>query len=458
MITLLGWMLLALTAVGSLMNPRLAVYCLVWYDNLRPNDDPMMDILFWTSIPFSKIYTAVLLFYLLFQYRRFRMTSDTFHWTIALFFFAVVNSALFAPCFGPAIGRVDDYFKLLLQYYFICAFLREEKHLRSLLWANGSVAMSIALYYCYTKFIKGGRPWEGATGDRNEMAMYMVMVMPMFMIMGLTSTKRFVKLVCFGSLGPLALTILFCGSRGGLLGMGAVMGYMLYRMHHKRWLVVMGVFIALVGLANVPPEIAARFTSIGTASKKDASAIGRINAWGCAKGILRDRPLSGMGVGNFLVDFRRYAPDPEDVHVAHSSFFQLMGDMGYPGLILWIYMVLSLWLVASWLEMRVVRLERGRWTDTRYYLAVVKGGWVGYVLCGSFLSQEDMDLFYHLLAITSRLGFFIGAREVQVRIERREAANAARQAALQAQNPSPEAWPQAQPGMPGAWPQGYQGY
>ena len=196
---------------------------------------------------------------------------------------------------------------------------------------------------------------------------------------------------------------------------------MLYRLHHKRWIIVVGIAVALVGVANMPSEIVQRFSTIGTASKKDASAIGRLNAWGAAKNMARDRPLTGVGPGNFLVWFRRYAPDPNDIHVAHSSFYQLLGEQGYPGVAIWIWLVAMSWLVASWVEVRVARLEKGKWTNTRYYLVMVKSSWVGYVLCGAFLSQEDMDFFYHLLAIVSRYAVFTKRREDELRDAQKKA-------------------------------------
>ena len=198
-----------------------------------------------------------------------------------------------------------------------------------------------------------------------------------------------------------------------MLGLGAVGGYQLYRLHHKRWLVVVGVFGALVGLANLPTEITARFMTIGMAAQQDASAIGRLNAWSAARHMVRDRPFWGVGSGNFLVWFHRYAPDPDDVHVAHSSFYQLLGEQGLPGLGVWLYLVIMCWLVASWCEMRLERIHKKQWTEARYMLVAVKASWIGYVLCGAFLSQEDMDFFYHLLAITSRYTVFVGDYEKQ---------------------------------------------
>lgn len=415
--TLLGYAILLLSlAVVFLRNPRWAVYGMVMCDNIRPGDEHIEFGM--ESVRFSITYYAVALGFLLVFYKRYRMTSDRFHWAIFFLFLSVVNSALHAPCFGPAFVQIDNYYKMLLQYYLICAFIRDEKQIRELFWAIGLSMFVVSLAFFYNKFYLGRANWEGATGDRNEMAMAGVMAFPMMFMLGLTAKDRAVKLFAWGTLPFLALMILFSLSRGGMLGLGAVGGYLLYRLHHKRWLIVVGVITAIVGLLNMPSEVAARFMTIGSASRRDASAIGRLNAWSAARAMARARPLWGVGTGNFLVYFRRYAPDPDDVHVAHSSLYQLMGEQGFVGVFMWGYIVLMTWLVATWCEWRIVRLDRGKWSHTRYYLVMIKGSWVGYVLCGAFLSQEDMDFFYHIVAITSRFTVFIADREAIVRAER----------------------------------------
>ncbi len=415
----LGYMILLATIFWALArNHRWALFGMIACDNIRPGDEHIgfgME-----SVRFSISYYAVALGLLLVFYRRYRITSDRFHWGVFLMFISVVNSALHAPCYGPAAFQIDNYYKMLMQYYLICAFIRDERESRELYWAIGLSVVTVAIRFCWGKFIGWERNFEGATGDRNEMAMACVMAVPFMAILGLTTKNIIYRLIAWSTLVPLTLTIGFSLSRGGMLGLIAVGGYILYRLHHKRWIVVVGIAVALVGVANMPSEIVQRFATIGSASKKDASAIGRLNAWSAAKNMAHDRPLTGVGSGNFLVWFKRYAPNPNDIHVAHSSFYQLLGEQGYPGVAIWIWLVVMCWMVASWVEVRLVRIEHGAWTNARYYIVMVKASWVGYVLCGAFLSQEDMDFFYHLLAIVSRYTVFVKRREDELRAERQK--------------------------------------
>jgi putative inorganic carbon (hco3(-)) transporter len=407
---ILGWIILSFTIIWALSrNHRWALFGMIACDNIRPGDEYIgfgME-----SVRFSISYYIVCYALLLIFSRRYRMTSDRFHWAVLFLFISAVSSGLQAPCYGPAVFQIDVYFKMLMQYYFICALIRNEDEMKELYWAILLCISVVSIRYCFGKFFLWERRFEGATGDRNEMAMTMVMALPFAVMLGMIARERSKKIIAWALVVPLALCTGFSLSRGGMLGFLAVGGYILYRLHHKRWLIVVGVVLSLVALANMPSEIVQRFSTIGGATKTDRSTLGRLNAWDAARAMAHDRPFTGIGVGNFRTYFKRYAPNPNDVHIAHSSIFQLLGEQGYPGLFIWLWLVVMCWVVASWVEIRIVRTERGKWTDARYMIVAAKASWIGYVTCGAFLSQEDMDFFYHLLAIVSRFTVFASERE-----------------------------------------------
>jgi probable O-glycosylation ligase (exosortase A-associated) len=404
---LIGWALLMATVLMALRRPRIALYGLVACDYARPQSGTDGRVLYgFENVKISLVLNVVALLMLAVGTQKYRLRWERFHGGVLALYLAVLSSAVFA--FKPelASNRVYDYTLTLLQYVFICAFIRDLADLRGLYWAIGLSVALVSTRYCYGKFRLGEYGWEGPTGDRNELAMIIVMAMPFLFVLALTAKKKALRLLALGSIAPCALVIVFSLSRGGFLGLAAVALYILFRLHHKKWLIALAIVGVLAGLSMVPPEFYERIGTVKTAHTQDASSRGRINAWYAAVAMAKDRPLTGVGVGNFLVRFGRYAPDPKDVHVAHSSFFQILGDTGVPGALTWVYLVVALWIMAAKAERRVKRLDRGAWTDERYYIFAVKASWIGYVICGAFLSQEDFDFFYHLLGITSRLLVF----------------------------------------------------
>ena len=59
--------------------------------------------------------------------------------------------------------------------------------------------------------------------------------------------------------------------------------------------------------------------------------------------------------------FRVYAPNPEDTHAAHSIYFQVLGEHGFVGLLLFLAIGMSTWIAAG----RLVRKYEGV-PDTRW--------------------------------------------------------------------------------------------
>ena len=103
--TAIGYAILLTTVLIALIrNPRFAVFGMVACDTIRPGDEFIEFGM--ETVRFSITYYAVALGLLLIFYKRYRLTTDRFHWAIFFLFMSVVNSVLHAPCFGP--GLVQD--------------------------------------------------------------------------------------------------------------------------------------------------------------------------------------------------------------------------------------------------------------------------------------------------------------------------------------------------------------
>jgi probable O-glycosylation ligase (exosortase A-associated) len=147
----------------------------------------------------------------------------------------------------------------------------------------------------------------------------------------------------------------------------------------------------------MPPQWYEKMGTIETYDQ-DQSALGRINAWGFAMNVAKDRPVLGGGFHAFSADqFRRYAPNPDDVHDAHSIYFQVLGEQGYVGLGL--FLLLSILTLA--LGSRIMRLTRDR-EDLKWahdLAAMLQVSFAGFGVGGAFLGLAYFDLPYQLMAI-----------------------------------------------------------
>jgi hypothetical protein len=233
--------------IALIRNPRFAVFGMVACDTIRPGDEFIEFGM--ETVRFSITYYAVALGLLLVFYKRYRLTSDRFHWAILFLFMSVVNSVLHAPCFGPGLVQIDNYYKMLLQYYLICAFMRNDAHLRELYWAISSsqrgrrAALRLREVLPQRAQLRGrhGRPQRDGDDHGDDRAL------PVH-----ARAHHEAPCTCGCSRGsgssrwPSRCSSRL--SRGGMLGPRRGRRVSLYRLHHKRWLVVVGVMVALVGL------------------------------------------------------------------------------------------------------------------------------------------------------------------------------------------------------------------
>jgi putative inorganic carbon (HCO3(-)) transporter len=150
-----------------------------------------------------------------------------------------------------------------------------------------------------------------------------------------------------------------------------------------------------VAIGFMPEKWVERMWSIQKYDQ-DASALGRINAWMMAVNLANDRPLVGGGfeIYNEKV-FSRYAPDPSDIHAAHSIYFQILGEHGYVGLALFLLLWFLVWRDASWIIRQSRSLGELRWA---FDLArMIQLSLVAYAVGGAFQNQAYFDLPYELL-------------------------------------------------------------
>jgi probable O-glycosylation ligase (exosortase A-associated) len=118
---------------------------------------------------------------------------------------------------------------------------------------------------------------------------------------------------------------------------------------NKMTLGVLIVVMAPLMLLMMPSKWFDRIDTINT-YEEDSSAMGRINAWKMATNLAMDRPLTGGGFEIYDPGvFMQYAPNPYDIHAAHSIYFQVLGEHGFVGLFLYLILGFLTWRTGTWI-------------------------------------------------------------------------------------------------------------
>lgn len=247
----------------------------------------------------------------------------------------------------------------------------------------------------------GGQGLLGPQGSfisgNTEIGLAMTLVLPLMWYLRTQTPRQWVRHALLGAMGLTAIAILGSHSRGALLAIAASSIFLWWKSRNKAVIAVLVLMVVPVAFFFMPQEWRDRMATIGT-YQEDKSAMGRINAWRFAINATKDRPIVGLGFQGFTPEaFQTWAPEPENFHDAHSIYFQVLGEQGYPGLFLFL---LILWL--SWRNAAaVLRLARGdpQWLWAYDLAAMIQVSLIGYMVGGAFLGLAYWDLPYSLAAI-----------------------------------------------------------
>jgi probable O-glycosylation ligase (exosortase A-associated) len=301
-------------------------------------------------------------------------------------------------------------FKIHLMMMITFMLLRGRQQIEILIWVVvGSVAFFGIKGGVFTIATGGsGRVWGppgGMLEGNNELAVALTMLSPFMYYLMQTATRRWLKLAIAGSLALIALAVLGTQSRGALvslLAMAFVLG-LKSRKPLQASLVIM--LVVMLFIAFMPDSWSNRMDTIQD-YKADTSAMSRIYTWITMWNLGVDRPFVGGGFGtDILAVFSRYAPveSPYNIFtgtvwVAHSIYFQALGEHGFVGLGLFVLLGLTTWFSAS----RLIRRTRNDpefkdWVPLLMRMAQV--GLVGYASGGAFLSLMHLDAMYYVLGV-----------------------------------------------------------
>jgi putative inorganic carbon (hco3(-)) transporter len=291
--------------------------------------------------------------------------------------------------------------KIQLMTLVCMAALRERKHIELFIWVN---VLSLGFYG--TKgglfgILTGGshRVW-GPAGSliegNNELGLSLVMIIPLMNYLRAVSHRVWVRHGLLLMMGLSVIAVVSTQSRGALLAVLA-MGLVLWTRTKKK-LTTMAISVALAStvLWFMPSTWETRMQTIGN-YQEDTSAMQRLNSWETAVNVANDR-LTGAGFAIATTEiFARYAPNRNWVFTAHSIYFQVLGEHGYIGLLLF----LGMGAVSFWNAQRL----RGRTLanpDTAWLhelAGMVQVSMVGYAVGGAFLSLAYFDLPYYIMVI-----------------------------------------------------------
>jgi len=251
-------------------------------------------------------------------------------------------------------------------------------------------------------------------GDNNALATAMLMIVPILYYLSRYSELRIMRLGFMAALVLSLIATIGTYSRGGFVGM-LVLG--LFMVKNSRHRISTTLLVSLAGLLVYALAPAAWFARLNTinAATDDGSFMGRVVAWKMSVLVALDRPMTGGGPHSihrllvwetyrpllYRLDFITTPPADTMPHAAHSVWFEILGDLGFPGLILFlVILMLTFWKCRS-----IARMARGNpslaWAGDLARMLQIS--LAVYATTGSALSLGYFEMYYIIIALISRI-------------------------------------------------------
>ena len=253
-----------------------------------------------------------------------------------------------------------------------------------------------------------GRENGSVLGDPNDLSL--VLLFPLAFAVTLICTKgvgflnRALGVVGFA---VMVWAILCTQSRGGLLGIVAIMALFGLRVIKSK---VVLITIGTIGVLGLFAAAGISSRSSGGAAESglvDESAQGRFNAWECAFWMAVDHPLWGVGIENFRLNYYAYSSmlgTFEGIAKAvHSTWFAALSEGGFLGF--WLFMMVTIGTVKASFKVlsrmdRAVRAGIAVPPAALAMAAAMPAGMLSFIASGSFLTQAFTWPLYINVALT----------------------------------------------------------
>jgi probable O-glycosylation ligase (exosortase A-associated) len=395
--------IIALIVFGALpfvlKRPSVGIVLWCWLSYMNPH---RMTYGFAYNFPFAAIVAGAVILGVLFskESRRIPWTPLSVVWLVFILWMSFTT--LFAMVPDLAHDAWSRAMKIQLMTFLTIAIMGTRERLTALVWI---IVFSIGFFG-----VKGGiftilthgedmvfGPPDTFIEGNNSIALALVMILPLMRFLQMNSQRRLVRYALGVAMALSVLAALASYSRGAFLAVTAMGMFLVWKSRKKAALILVALLIVPIMLSFMPEKWFERVETIQTYDQ-DKSTLGRFNAWEFAYNIAKERPLVGGGFDVFDPNlFRRYAPEPENFHDAHSIYFEVLGEHGFIGLILFLIIGFLSLKTCQWTIRETRNHDDLRWAGD--LASMVQVAIIGYAVGGAFLGLAYFDLYYHLITM-----------------------------------------------------------
>jgi len=237
--------------------------------------------------------------------------------------------------------------------------------------------------------------------DNNDFALGLNMALPLQFYLIPGETRRWARWclwLCF--LGGI-LCVVLSYSRGGLLGLVVVLFLITMGSRHRIVATAMLATAALLILSFAPHQWTDRMDKMAH-GEVDGSGQQRLIAWRTGWNLAMDYPITGGGLDAYpdVIVFRHYQPEQmpggRESEGPHSIYFQVLGELGFVGLALFLMLMGSCFLSLQALRRQAKKQSASHWVIP--YTRMFQASLAAFAVSGAFLGRAYFDLWFEIVA------------------------------------------------------------
>ncbi len=339
------------------------------------------------SIPWSATSVLLLMFLL---------------WTGLTTFYAVVPDSAWI--------KWQEFAKVLVMVFVTLILVNSRERMHWLVWM---VVVSLGFYG-----VKGGLftilqggvnhvlgPPSSFIADNNALALALCMTLPLMRYLQLHSARKFVRIGLIMSMLLTGVAVLGTYSRGGLIALAVVSAALFLKSRGRFAVVLIVVAVGLTAYNFMPPQWTERMGTLQDAKQTDSGET-RIQSYKFAANVALHRPLSGGGFNVYQSNsmWQKYGPEDATPRAIHSIYFRVLGEQGFPGLLLFLGLLFVSWRTCSRVRKQTRQIPEKKWAfDLASMLQV---SLVAFMAGGAFLPMTYFDLTYQLMALSAILAAY----------------------------------------------------
>jgi putative inorganic carbon (HCO3(-)) transporter len=391
----------------ALKRPWIGVLMWVWISVMNPH---RLGWGFAYSYPFAALIAAATLIGLVLTKDPKQLPRSSIIWAFLAFVSWMVVTTVFAFFPAESTDLLVRIWKTAAMTIAMIMVIKTREHIQMVVW---TLVISLGYYGVkggiFTILSGGSSTVWGPAGSyiegNNEVALAFITIIPLMFFLFQESANKWVKRGMLVTMALCTMAALGSYSRGALVGIVAMLAYMWWKSPKKVLVGTVMLLLLPAAIAFMPDKWSQRMDTINT-YQADDSAMGRINAWKMATNLAVERPLVGGGFAIWTgTVFQRYAPNPDDVHAAHSIYFQVLGEHGFVGLGLYLLLATLVFRRCSWINRVTAKRDDLKWASR--LSTMIQVSVLGFAVGGAFLSLAYYDVPYYLMALVVSTGYLV---------------------------------------------------